>query len=330
MAQRQWPVDATAAGQRLDRYVADRLDLPRNRVQHWIRDGFVQVNGEPAKASYALRVGDRVTCDAPPPVDDQLEPESGVLDILYEDESIVVLNKPAGLVVHPGAGRHSGTLVHRLLARYPKIEGVGGAGRPGIVHRLDKDTTGALVVVLTDRAYRRLSHAFGKRRVGKRYLAIVYGDPGPAERVIDAPVGRHPTRRKEMTVRPDGRPAVSRIRRLATAEGISVLEIALESGRTHQIRVHLKYIHHPLVGDPVYGESRWKTLDPATRGPLRSFPRPALHAWRLRFQHPVSDRVLTLEAPVPEDLRRLWGEVTSTPFPEHRPSAGPDERKPVR
>jgi len=319
MARREWSVEASAAGERLDRHISAHLDLPRNRVQHWIRDGSVRVNGEPAKTSYALHAGDRVTCEPPPPSSDDLEPEAGALDVLYEDESIVVLNKPAGLVVHPGAGHDSGTLVHRLLAHYPNIEGVGGAGRPGIVHRLDKDTTGALVVALTDQAYRRLSRAFSRRQVDKRYLAIAYGDPGSEERLVEAPVGRHPTRRKEMTVRPDGRPATSRIRRLATGAGISLLEISLESGRTHQIRVHLKYIHHPLVGDPVYGESRWKSLDPAVRGPLRDFPRPALHAWRLRFEHPLREQALAIEAPLPEDLRRLWSATTSTPFPELPP-----------
>jgi 23S rRNA pseudouridine1911/1915/1917 synthase len=319
MDRQGWSVDTDTAGQRLDRHVASYLDVPRNRVQHWIQEGLVTVNGDPEKASHSLRAGDRIECRIPPPPAGTLQPEPGELDILYEDEDLLILNKPPGLVVHPGAGRRTGTLVHRLLAYKPGIEGVGSAGRPGIVHRLDKDTSGALIVALTDGAYRRLSRDFARRRIDKRYLAVVYGELEVDERIVDAAVGRHPSRRKEMTVRPDGRPARSRLRRLSAAAGISLLEVVLESGRTHQIRVHLKHIHHPLVGDPIYGEARWKNLPAAVQRPLRSFSRPALHAWRLVLKHPVTGESLAVDAAPPADLRGLWEEVTSTPFPDLEP-----------
>ena len=304
-----WRVPEDRAGERLDRHVAERLDVPRNQVQRWIREGRVEVDGGNAKPSTPVGVGDEITARPPTPRDDRIRPEEGELDLLHVDDALVVLNKPAELTVHPGAGRRTGTLAHRLVARFPEIRGLGGPGRPGIVHRLDKDTTGVMVVARTERAYRALSQAFARRRVEKRYLAICYGTPEPAEGKIDAPIGRHPQRRKEMTVRPGARPAVTGYRVLASVSGVSVLELDLETGRTHQIRVHLKHAGHPLVGDPVYGEARWKGLAAELRSPLKSFPRPALHAWKLAFTHPEDGRRVAFEAPVPEDLMKLWDGV---------------------
>jgi 23S rRNA pseudouridine1911/1915/1917 synthase len=244
--------------------------------------------------------------------------------VLHEDAELVVLDKPAGLAVHPGAGRASGTLAHLLLARYPEMAGVGGPGRPGIVHRLDQGTSGVMVVARTAAAYQRLSRAFAGRRVVKRYLGIVYGAPRPAAGLVEAPIGRHRERRKEMTVRADGRPARTAYRTLAARSGIALVELDLATGRTHQIRVHLKSLGHPLVGDPVYGEARWRALPRPLQAPLRAFPRPALHAWRLAL--PAADGTapgafpggpwLRCEAPVPEDLRQLWQEVTGGPLPD--------------
>ncbi len=225
--------------------------------------------------------------------------------MLYEDASLIAIDKPPGLAVHPGAGRRTGTLAHRLLARFPEIAGVGGPGRPGIVHRLDKDTSGVMVVARTATAYQRLARAFATRQVDKRYLAICHGTFS-APREVDAPIGRHPTRRQEMTVRAGGRPARSRLHPLGAAAGASLVEVELLTGRTHQMRVHLKSIGHPLVGDPVYGEARWKAATAAARALLRDFPRPALHAWRLALTHPAEACRLELEAPVPEDMRALW------------------------
>ncbi|HEX5759105.1 MAG TPA: RluA family pseudouridine synthase [Thermoanaerobaculia bacterium] len=304
-----------AAGERLDRHVAARLERPRNQVRRWIEAGLVRVGGAPAKPASMLAAGDRVECAPPAPVDDRIVPEAAPLALLHEDAWLLVLDKPPGLAVHPGAGRPSGTLAHRLLARDPEMAGVGGPGRPGIVHRLDKDTSGALVVARTAAAYERLARAFAAREVEKRYLAIAYGAPRPAAGRIEAPIGRHPLRRKEMTVRRDGRPATTGYRTLAAAAGIALLELDLATGRTHQIRVHLKHLGHPLVGDPVYGEARWKGLPAAARGALERFPRPALHAWRLAFRHPATGERAAFEAPVPEDLKRLWEEVTGSALP---------------
>jgi 23S rRNA pseudouridine1911/1915/1917 synthase len=308
-------VPPAAAGERLDRHVAAHLDRPRNQVRRWIEDGRVLVNGAAAKPSAALAAGDRIDCAPPPLADDRIEPEEAPLAVLHEDPHLIVLDKPAGLTVHPGAGRPTGTLAHRLLARYPEMAGVGGPGRPGIVHRLDKDTSGLLVVARTPEAYDRLSRAFATRAIEKLYLAVVYGAPSPPAGRIEAPIGRHPRRRKEMAVRPGGRPAATAYRTLAAAAGISLLELTLETGRTHQIRVHLKHRGHPLVGDPLYGEARWKSLPAAVRAPLERFPRPALHAWRLAFSHPITGAPLHFEAPVPEDLRALWRTATGQPLP---------------
>jgi 23S rRNA pseudouridine1911/1915/1917 synthase len=310
-----WTAGPGDAGERLDRHVSARLDIPRNQVQHWIRDGHVRVDGRQEKPSYSMTEGDRIDCEPPEPKDDRVSPEEGDLRILYEDADLVVLDKPAGLTVHPGAGRTTGTLAHHLLARYPEMVGVGGPGRPGIVHRLDQGTSGVLAVARTAAAYHRLARAFAAREVDKRYLAIAYGEPKPPTGIVDAPIGRHAVKRKEMTVRADGRPSRTGYRTLAARAGISLVELDLETGRTHQIRVHLKHIGHPLVGDPVYGEARWKALPRPVQARLRDFPRPALHAWRLALAHPIDGRRLEFEAPVPEDLKDLWEGVTGTSWP---------------
>jgi 23S rRNA pseudouridine1911/1915/1917 synthase len=306
MGRERLVVPPEAGGERLDRWLAGRLAQPRNQVQRWIDDGLVTLSGRPARASARLEAGMQVDWEAPPPpADERIEPEAGELRLLWEDAHLLVIDKPPGLTVHPGAGRGTGTLVHRLVAHYPELAGVGGPGRPGIVHRLDRDTSGALVVARTPAAYRQLAAAFAARAVEKRYVAVAYGLVAEPT-TIDSPIGRHPSRRQEMTVRPGGRPATSRVRPLATLPFASLLEVELLTGRTHQIRVHLKSVGHPLVGDPVYGEARWKSAPAALRALLRDFPRPALHAWRLAFAHPAGGARVEVEAPLPEDLRELW------------------------
>ncbi|HYX25428.1 MAG TPA: RluA family pseudouridine synthase, partial [Thermoanaerobaculia bacterium] len=218
-----WAVPPAAAGERLDRHVAARLDVPRNQVQHWIEAGLVQLNGRAAKPSAAVSSGDRVECEPPEPKEERVLPEAGELDVLYEDAALVVIDKPAGLTVHPGAGRSTGTLAHRLLDRYPEMAGVGGPGRPGIVHRLDQGTSGVLVVARTAAAYTRLARAFASREISKKYLGIAYGAPSPATGIIEAPIGRHSQRRKEMTVRPGGRPSKTGYRTVAAKAGIALL-----------------------------------------------------------------------------------------------------------
>jgi 23S rRNA pseudouridine1911/1915/1917 synthase len=310
-------VPAEASGLRLDSFLAKRLDLPRNQIQQWIRAGRVQVDREPAKASHSLNAGERI--DYTPldrQLDEGMEPEAGELVILHQDDDLVVLDKPAELTVHPGAGRPTGTLAHRLLSHFPEISKVGGPGRPGIVHRLDKDTTGVLVVARTDKAYQALSAAFAERQVQKLYLAIVYGQPRETTGSIDLPIGRHPNRRKEMTIRPAGRPARTDYEQIDSARGLALLKIDLATGRTHQIRVHLKALGHPLIGDPIYGEARWKGLDREIQRPLRDFSRPALHAWRLQLTHPVSGELLRFEAPVPSDIEFLWQAIAGRELPE--------------
>jgi 23S rRNA pseudouridine1911/1915/1917 synthase len=295
-----------AEGERLDRFLAELTGTPRNQVQLWIGAGQVQVDGAVAKPATRLVSGQTVAWSPPPPAPSELLPEAGELSLLYVDSHLVAVDKPAGLVVHPGAGRSTGTLAHRLLARFPEIDGVGGRGRPGIVHRLDRGTSGVMVVARSAEAYAALAKAFAGREVEKRYLAVVHGAPPWQTLEIDRPIGRHPTRRTEMAVRPRGRPSRSLARRLDEAPGASLLEVELATGRTHQIRVHLKSVGHPLVGDPVYGEARWKSAPPGARALLRDFPRPALHAWRLAFRHPATGEPLELEAPLPEDLVGLW------------------------
>ncbi len=306
-----WRVTADEAGERLDRHVAEHLAKPRNQVRRWILERLVLVNGRPAKPATAVGVGDELECRPPERrAAPELIAQAGELTVLHEDSELVVIDKAAGMAVHPGAGRDRDTLVNYLLHRYPEIGGVGGSARPGIVHRLDLDTTGALVVARTEDAYTSLSSAFAERRVEKTYLGVVYGTPRTATGRIDLPIGRHRHDRKRMQVRSDGRPSTTRYRARASAAGISRLELDLETGRTHQIRVHLKATGHPLIGDPTYGEARWKALPGPVRRPLKTFPRPALHAWRLAFAHPATGERIEVEAPLPEDMRRLWVEVT--------------------
>jgi 23S rRNA pseudouridine1911/1915/1917 synthase len=300
-------IPAEAAGQRLDRFLAEHFASPRNQVQRWLREGLFHVDGAEAKAAHVLRPGEVVSGEPPAAASrETLTAEPGALRVLFEDADLVVLDKPAGLTVHPGAGRTSGTLAHRLLHAYPEIAGVGGPGRPGIVHRLDKDTSGVLVVARSARAYQVLARAFANRRVRKVYDALVYGAPQPREGEIAAPIARHATRRKEMAVRAAGRPARTGYRTLAAAGGIAWLEIDLHTGRTHQIRVHMKHLRHPLIGDPVYGEARWKSLPRGAHATLERFPRPALHARQIAFEHPTSGATVTFRAPVPDDLIALW------------------------
>ncbi len=314
---------------RLDRLLAARYGVSRSRVQGWIKAGRVRVDGRVAKSAQPIAGGEWIECAPLPRLETVVEAEDGPLVVLHEDADVVVLDKPARLAVHPGAGRRTGTLAHRLLARYPELAGIGGPGRPGIVHRLDIDTTGVLVVARSPRAYTALARDFAARRVEKIYLAVVYGE-APAAGTVDRPLGRHPRRRREMTVRAGGRAARTAWRRLASAGGISLLEVRLETGRTHQIRVHLKASSHPLVGDPTYGEARWRGLPRQVQAPLRRFPRPALHAWRLAFEHPASGAWTSFEAPVPEDLQALWSAVTGAPMPvlpgPPPPSAGDPRR----
>jgi 23S rRNA pseudouridine1911/1915/1917 synthase len=318
------------AGQRLDLYLARRLEQSRSRVQRWIRSGRVAVGGEPAlRPGRAIAAGETIEClpETPSPAG-VLEPQTGALRVVWEDEQLVVLDKTPDVAVHPGAGRDDRTLVNFLLDRYPEIAGVGHPRRPGIVHRLDLGTSGALAVARTADAYRSLSQAFARREARKLYLAIVYGRPQPSSGEIEAGIVRDPRQRKRMAVVPPpragttrpagrrGRPALTVYRTVVSAAGLSFLELDLRTGRTHQIRVHLKSRGWPIVGDPLYGEARWRAFPAERRPALRDFPRPALHAWRLTLPHPARGESLTFEAPLPADLRELWRDATGEPLPE--------------
>ena len=293
-------VESASAGARLDRWLSERLtDLSRARLQLLIRGGLVRVDGAVSKAAHRLRGGERVEIEVPPPADETRTPESVPLSIVYEDPHVLVVDKPAGMVVHPGAGRSGGTLAAAILAHAPTTAGVGGPRRPGIVHRLDKDTSGLLVVAKTPQAYDDLVEQLAARTVTRRYLAVVHGRVRANEAVVDAPIGRHPTDRVKMAIRPAGRGkrAVTRYRVLERFADFTLLEVRLETGRTHQIRVHLASLGHPVVGDSVYGK-------PRTRSPI-PLDGYALHATGLAFVHPAFRKVIECAAPIPARLERL-------------------------
>jgi 23S rRNA pseudouridine1911/1915/1917 synthase len=301
-------VDATGAGERLDRWLARRLPgHSRARLQAWITAGQVRVEGGPARPAARLREGQRIMIQIPAPEPAEPLAEDLEMTIVYEDGHLLVVDKPAGMAVHPGAGRASGTLVNALLHHVRDLSGVGGVLRPGIVHRLDRGTSGLLVVAKDDETHRGLARQFAGRTVEKEYRAIVLGVPVRRAGEVVAPIGRDPVHRKKMSVRSRrGRPARTAYRVLAAYDGACLVGLKIATGRTHQIRVHLASLGHPVVGDVVYGGRRQPaSRDPAVREALRSFPRPALHAGRLTFDHPVTGKRMELESPLPPDLRAL-------------------------
>ncbi len=302
----RFTVDPDSEGERLDRWLAGvGPGWTRSAVQRLMEHGHVLVDGRPVRPADRARAGATVVVRVPPPRPAGIEPQAMELEILYEDEEILAVNKPAGLVVHPAAGNPDGTLVNALLHHCKDLSGIGGAQRPGIVHRLDKDTTGVMVVAKTDRAHLALSRAFQWRTTEKTYLALVYGVPDPPEGVVDAPIGRHPRERKRMAVVRGGRPARTLYTVAEAFAGLALLHCRLVTGRTHQVRVHMSHAGHALVGDPLYAGRQWRNLDEPARTLCRRFPRQALHAWRLAIHHPLSGECLELEAPLPEDLAAL-------------------------
>jgi 23S rRNA pseudouridine1911/1915/1917 synthase len=285
------------SGKRLDAFLHEALpEYSRSRLQSWIKADRVLVDGQPTRASYVLRGGESiaVTPAELPPL--RAEPEELPLKILYEDDGVVVVDKPAGMVVHAGAGHSRGTLVNALLHRFGALSSVNGDLRPGIVHRLDRDTSGALVVARTDRTHQALAAQFHERQVEKIYLALVHGRMPQVPGRIAAPIARDPARRTRMTARlASGRPALSEYRVLEQFQKFSYLEVRISTGRTHQIRVHLASIGHPIVGDRVYGA-------PAAIPGLPALGRFFLHAHRLRFRSPTSGEWISVESPLAPEL----------------------------
>lgn len=304
--------DPSEAGKRLDRFLADRLpELSRSRLKALIADGHVCLDGATiTEPSRRVKPGDGIEIVVPPPAPAAPAAETLALDVAFEDAHIVVVNKPAGMVVHPAPGNREHTLVNALLAHCRgSLSGIGGVERPGIVHRLDKDTSGLMVVAKSDAAHQGLVRQFAGRVLSRRYHALVWGVPRPAEGRIDAPVGRSPHNRTRMAVVAAGREAITDYAVIARLAGPTALvDCALSTGRTHQIRVHLAHIGHPLVGDPVYG-GRSGRRPPSLGGPadahLAAFRRQALHAWRLAFRHPVTGEEIVVTRDEPGDLEEL-------------------------
>ncbi|MDP2675461.1 MAG: RluA family pseudouridine synthase [Dehalococcoidia bacterium] len=283
---------ADRPGERLDVFLSRAVaGLSRSRARRLIDDGLVTVDGTPERPSYSLPGGAHVTAKLPPPEAAQPAAERIPVTVIYQDEDVIVVDKPPGLTVHPAPGHPSGTLVNALLALAPELADVGDKIRPGIVHRLDRDTSGLLVVARTERARAGLTRQLKQREVSKTYLALVQGVPKPPQGTIEAPIGRHPRNRKKMAVIAGGREAETRYRLRETVDGFALLEVEPVTGRTHQIRVHLAAIGHPVVGDAVYGK----------RSELVG--RQFLHAWRLAFDLPSSGRRVEFESPLPADLR---------------------------
>ena len=297
------PIVATKpdAGLRLDVFLARRLpDLSRAQIQRLIRDGHVQVGGRQPRPSLVVEEGLEAAVTRPAPVAAEPQPESLPLTVIYDDADLVVVDKPAGLVVHPAAGHRSGTLVNALLHHVGGLSGIGGVERPGIVHRLDRGTSGLMVVAKHDRAHRELARQFHDREVRKEYVALVWGAVRAGQHMTQ-PIGRDRRHRQKMSTRSArARPAETTIVDVEALRGVSLVRLAIGTGRTHQIRVHLSELGHPIAGDSLYGGIRPRV--PTHLAPLAALTRPFLHAARLAFVHPIEGRPLSFEAPLPADL----------------------------
>lgn len=292
------------AGVRIDRYLTGVLPgQSRSHIQRLIKDGRVQVGDQHVRPNRILHAGETIVVEIPEPTSARPQPEDLDLDIVYQDPDLVVVNKPAGMVVHPAAGHAQGTLVNALLHEVKDLSGIGGEIRPGIVHRLDRGTSGLMVIAKNDRAHAELTRQFHDREVEKEYVALVWGLV-QAGRRIDLPIGRDPADRKKMSARARrARSAATRVTKALHLPGVSLLHVAISTGRTHQIRVHLSAIGHPIVGDAVYGGLRRRV--PGDLRPVLALERPFLHAGRLVFQHPADGRKMEFEAPLPHDLQSV-------------------------
>lgn len=288
-------------GKRLDIFVSETANVTRSAAQRLIEDEFVTVNGKPAAKNYRLRAGDNVETELPEPVPLDAEPQDIPLDIVYEDADLLVVNKPKGMVVHPAPGNPDRTLVNALLWHIRDLSGINGVMRPGIVHRIDKDTSGLLIVAKNDAAHLALAEQIKAHSFEREYQAIVVGTPRDERGTIDAPIGRNPRDRKKMAVVPDGRPARTHYQLLERFDGFSHLSLTLETGRTHQIRVHMASIGHPVMGDEVYGANRTRF----EKQEAKLISGQCLHAKRIGFVHPTTGEFLRFDSELPEYFTEL-------------------------
>ncbi|MBE9912738.1 RluA family pseudouridine synthase [Paenibacillus donghaensis] len=300
---REWVIDQAYAKERIDKYITESWEdeISRSQVQLWIASGHVTVNGKAVKANYKLADGDRLEVTVPEPSIVEIVPENIPLDVAYEDRDVIVVNKPRGMVVHPAPGHSSGTLVNALMYHCKDLSGINGELRPGIVHRIDKDTSGLLMAAKNDKAHASLAAQLKDHSVTRKYVALVHGNVSHDQGTVDAPIGRDPQDRKMFTVTDkNSKHAVTHFAVLERFGDYTLLELQLETGRTHQIRVHMKFIGHPLVGDPVYGRSKGIKMDGQ-----------ALHAKVLGFVHPSSGEYMEFAAPLPEDMENLLENLRS-------------------
>jgi 23S rRNA pseudouridine1911/1915/1917 synthase len=297
-------VSAEEAGVRIDRYLTGVLaGESRSQIQRLIKEGKVSIAGEPVRSNRVVKTGETIDVQIPAPVSPAPQPEQLDVEIVYQDSDIVVVNKPAGMVVHPAAGHTQGTLVNALLHQVKDLSGIGGELRPGIVHRLDRGTSGLMVVAKNDKAHAELARQFQDREVEKEYIALVWGVVQAGKR-IDLPIGRDPVDRKKMSAKARrARSAATRITAALHMEGVTLAHIAISTGRTHQIRVHLSEIGHPIVGDATYGGLRRRVAGDLR--PLLALERPFLHAGRLVFHHPADGRKMEFESRLPTDLQTV-------------------------
>ncbi len=315
MQQFKYTVTAEDAGRRLDALLPDKMPgFSRSQVHRAITQGRVRVNGKHPKPSLPAVEGDLVDIDLPEPVPLEAQAEAIALDVLYEDDWLIVINKPSGMVVHPACGNYSGTLVNALLHRCDDLSGIGGVIRPGIVHRLDKGTSGVLVAAKKDEAHRRLSDQFKEHTVTRRYHALVFGGFSESAGTIESEIGRHVSDRKKMSTRTGrGRRAVTHWRVLESYRGVTLIEASLETGRTHQVRVHLSSVNHTVVGDDLYGADKKlkQVFEKRVLDLLRSAKRPLLHAFHLAFAHPGTGAPMTFETPEPSDFSGILDSLRS-------------------
>jgi 23S rRNA pseudouridine1911/1915/1917 synthase len=311
----QFTITSFEAGRRLDTLLPEKkADFSRSQVQKAIREGLVRVNGKAAKPSLLVAAGDSVEIDFPEPVPLEAAPQDIPLTVLFEDDWVIVIDKPAGMVVHPACGNYTGTLVNALLHHCTNLSGIGGVIRPGIVHRLDKGTSGVLVAAKSDKAHHSLSAQFKDHTVSRKYHALVFGAMPQDCGSIESAIGRHVSDRKKMSIHTrSGRTAITHWQVLETFSGLSLVQAQLETGRTHQVRVHLSSINHPVVGDDLYGGDKKIKQLTAKRvlDLVRSVKRPLLHAFHLTFRHPATGADMAFEASMPEDFSSILASLRS-------------------